>query len=912
MGKITRIAFAAASLFLAACASYFSNASAPTDLTVGEFFTNPLGYALEDMSFSWRLPAGRQTAYQIVVAKDSSMSDASLVWDSGRVLSAQNVKVEFPRKVASREKLFWKVRYWDGDGKCSAWSAVNSFEAGLDSADWRGSWLASPEVPQPKDRFFDFQERQGVLPYRNVPPTYFRKNFELKKDVKKARLYLASRGIAKAHINSKKIGDDYWVAGWTEYPIRVQATTYDVSENLKRGANAIGVELADGWYCGIQAWCYQLKAKTSLKNYKPDFIAQLEVEYADGSTEILTSDDSWKYSYGARLEADIYNGEKYDARRGLGAWTCADFDDSAWGKPAAEPRKPQPLIEPRRCEPIRCTDIFKPVSIRRTGTGVFIVDFGQNFAGIERLKFPSLPSGTAIKVRCAEILNKDGSFRTENYRSAESTDIYISDGKPFVWEPIFTYHGFRYLELSGLPEGFELRPENVEGLALRTAAAMAGTFECSEPLINKLQSNIQWGQRSNFFSTPTDCPQRDERMGFTGDAQVFMPTALYNMNLNAFFVKWMTDVDDAQGEDGIYPYFAPNLPKYLYATPGWSDCGVIAPWETYLFYGDKKILRRNYAGMVKWVMHQKNQSKDLIAPNRGIGDWLQPNPNPKKRKHGKRYAPDTPDDLIGTAYFVRTADILAKTASVLGKTEDSKTFAKLADDVRAAYVKRFVADDGTVVSDAQTAYLMTLSNDIVKDKKLREKCFAKFVERIAADNYQLNTGFLGTPLLNPTLSRFGRSDIAFRLMMNRTMPSWLYAVDNGATTIWETWAGEDDMSFNHYAYGAIGQWLYQYVGGLWLDESAPAFKNIVFAPTLDGVKLDYAKTSHITTNGRAESSWRRQSGKFVWNITIPPNSTGTIVLPCKDISKAKFDGEKVAAKTLENVPSGTHTVEITD
>ena len=401
-------------------------------------------------------------------------------------------------------------------------------------------------------------------------------------------------------------------------------------------------------------------------------------------------------------------------------------------------------------------------------------------------------------------------------------------------------------------------------------------------------------------------------MGFTGDAQVFMPTALYNMNLNAFFVKWMTDVDDAQGEDGIYPYFAPNLPKYLYATPGWSDCGVIAPWETYLFYGDKKILRRNYAGMVKWVMHQKNQSKGLIAPDRGIGDWLQPNPQPKKGRHGKRFMPDTPNDLIGTAYFVRTADILAKTAAVLGKTEDSKTFAKLADDVRAAFVKRFVSGDGRVVSDAQTAYLMTLSNDIVKDEKLRRKCFEKFVERIAADNYRLNTGFLGTPLLNPTLSRFGRNDIAFRLMMNRTMPSWLYAVDNGATTIWETWAGEDDMSFNHYAYGAIGQWLYQYIGGLWLDESAPAFKNIIFAPKLDGVKLSYAKTSHITPNGKAESSWRKDGGKFVWNITIPPNSTGTVVLPCRDVSKAKFDGRKAASKTLENVPSGKHTVEIAE
>lgn len=913
MKKYYAIFAGAFALACASCVSGVFTAGAPADLTVGEFFENPLGYSLESPSFSWRLPAGdgqRQTAYRIVVAGEPSMSAESVVWDSDKVESAQNIKVSFPKSVKSREKLYWKVRFWNADGKPSAWSAVNHFEAGLDSADWRASWLSSSDEPQAADRKFDFQERQGVLKYRNVPPAYFRKTFELKKDVKKARLYLACRGIAKAHVNSEKIGDDYWCTGWTEYPIRVQSTSYDVSENLRRGANAIGVELADGWYCGIQAWCYQLKGRTSLNRYKPDFILQLEIEYADGTRETLLSDASWKFSYGARLDADIYNGEKYDARREFGAWVSADFDDSSWRKPAVEQRSETPLIEPRRCEPILCTDTFKPVSIRKTGEGVFIVDFGQNFAGIERLSFPSLPSGTAIKVRCAEILKPDGSFHTENYRSAESTDVYISNGKPFVWESAFTYHGFRYLELSGLPADFELKPEHIAGLALRTAARMAGGFECSDPLINRLQSNIQWGQRSNFFSTPTDCPQRDERMGFTGDVQVFMSTALYNMNLDAFFVKWTTDLIDAQGEDGIYPYFAPNLPKYLYATPGWSDCGVTAPWDVYLFYGDKKILERNYGGMVKWVLYQQKNSDGLIAPNRGIGDWLQPNPKPKKRMHGKRYAPDTPDDLIGTAYFVRTADILSKTAAVLGRAEDSRKFAQLAEDVRAAYVKRFVSPDGTVVSDAQTAYLMTLSNDIIRDAALREKCFAKLVERIAADGYQLNTGFLGTSLLNPTLSRFGRNDIAFRLMTNRTMPSWLYAVDNGATTIWETWAGEPDMSFNHYAYGAIGEWLYRYIGGLWLDESAPAFGNIIFAPKLDGVSLSYAKTFHITPNGRAESSWRKTPNGLVWDIAIPPNSTGTIELPCSDASKAKLDGKPVDSLVIKNVASGSHRIEI--
>ena len=916
MKKLTILPALAVSLLSISWLSAIFGPSAPKNLTVGEFFENPLGYSLEALSFSWQLPEGdgmRQSAYEIVVADSPSMSEESVVWTSGKVESSRNVKIYYPNEVPARTKLYWKVRFWDGGGDRSSWSAVNTFESGINTDDWRAFWLSSPEEPIPADKKFLVMGKEKTLKNRNVPPSYFRKEINLKKDVKKARLYFTCRGIAKAHVNGSRIGDDYWSTGWTEYTKRVPSNTYDITANLKKGANAVGVELADGWYCGTQAWCYVVRAgNPPLARYKPDFMLQIEVVYADGTTETFVSDASWKFSYGARIAADIYNGEKYDSRLEFGDWTSAGFNDFSWKSAAAERRTPDPFIEPRRCQPIRCTDIFKPVSIRKTGDGVFIVDFGQNFAGIPRLNFPALKSGTSIKIRCAEILDKDGSFYTENYSTAESTDIYISNGKPFVWEPIFTYHGFRYLEVSGLPAGFKLAPENIAGLALRTDAKMAGSFECSDPLVNKLQSNIQWGQRSNFFSTPTDCPQRAERMGFTGDCQVFMPTALFNMNLDAFFIKWTTDLMDAQSKDGVYPYYAPNLPKYTPPTPGWSDCGVIAPWEAYLFYGDKKILHRNYDGMVKWVLFQKKASTNLIAPDRGIGDWLQPNPRPKSKMHGKRYAPDAPNDLIGTAYFARTATIVAKTAEVLGRKSDAAKFAKLADDVRAAYLKRFVHSDGTVVSDCQTAYLMTLSNDIIKDENLRKKCFGKFVARIAADNYKLNTGFLGTPLLNPTLSRFGRNDLAFRLLMNKTSPSWLYAVANGATTIWETWDGERDMSFNHYAYGAIGQWLYKEIGGLWYDESAAGFKNIVYAPKLDGVSLDYAKTAHETPNGRAESSWRKTSDGLEWKIVVPPNSTATVILPCADISKATFDGEKVAAAKLEKVQSGTHTVKISN
>lgn len=908
--------FSIALLPVAGCA--VSSRAVPEGLSVGEFFENPLGYNLEDPSFSWRLPQRdgmRQSAYQIVVASSEDMEEGSIVWDSGKVVSSENTKIAYPGKISPRQRLFWKVRFWDGDGKCSQWSAVNSFEAGLSTSDWTASWLSSPDTPAPADKEFLFMGRKMTLKYRNVPPSYFRRDVELSKDkaIKKARLYFACRGIAKVRINGEIVGDDYWSTGWTEYSKRVQSNTYDISKMLRRGENAVGVELADGWYCGTQAWCYVVRAgNPPLENYKPDFILQLEVEYADGSKQVVASDRSWKFSYGARKFADIYDGEIYDSRLEFDGWSCAGFNDTSWSAPAVQKRGALPLIEPRRCQPIRCTDVLAPISIRKTSPGTFIVDFGQNFAGIERLNFPAVPSGTQIKIRCAEILDDDGSFYTKNYTTAKSTDIYVSNGKPFKWEPMFTYHGFRYLEVSGLPKDFSLQKENICGLVLRTDAPMAGGFECSDALVNKLQSNIQWGQRSNFFSTPTDCPQRAERMGFTGDCQVFMPTALFNMGLEAFFMKWTTDLDDAQSSDGVYPYYAPNLPKYTPPTPGWSDCGVIAPWEVYLFYGDKKILKRNYSGMVKWVLYQQRASKNLIAPDRGIGDWLQPNPRPKKRMHGVRYAPDAPNDLIGTAYFVRTADIVAKTAKVLGKDDDFKKFSKLAEEVRGAYVKRFVGADGTVESDCQTAYLMTLSNDIIRDSSLRAKCFDKFVNRLAADKYRLNTGFLGTPLLNPTLSKFGRTDLAYRLLSNRQCPSWLYAVTKGATTIWETWDGQKDMSFNHYAYGAVGQWLYKDIAGLWYDESAPGFKNIIFAPKLDGVGLTSASAYHITPNGKASSSWRKTADGLEWDILIPPNSTGTIELPCKDPSKATVDGRRPSSLSISGVGSGKHKIKISN
>ena len=885
----------------------------PHSLTVGEFYENPIGYNLEDLTFSWKLPQGdnvSQSAYQIIVGTSPDLSKG-IVWDSGKVESSQSVKIPYPNKVDVRQKLYWKVKVWDNHNNESKFSDINFFEAGINSEDWNANWLSSPDNPEPQDTEIPFMGDRMKLKYRTIPPSYFRKEFELKNDIKKARLYLTCRGIAKSYLNGEIIGDDYWSTGWTEYAIRAQSNTYDITKNLKKGKNAVGIALADGWYCGTQAWCYIVRAKNPpLERFKPDVMLQIEVEYIDGTKETIATDSSWKFSYGARLSADIYDGEIYDSRKEFIGWTSPNFNDVSWQTPQLEKyNNKTPLIEPRRCEPIKCTKVFEATKITKTGNGTFLLDFGQNFAGIPELDMPALPSGTEVKIECAEIL-VDGKFYKKNYTTAKSTDIYISNGKPFKWKPMFTYHGFRYLQVSGLPNDFNLTKQNVKGLVLRTASRMAGTFECSDPLVNKLQSNIQWGQRSNFFSTPTDCPQRAERMGFTGDAQVFMPTALFNMNLNAFFMKWMTDLNDAQSKEGIYPYYAPNLPKYTHQCAGWSDCGVICPWENYLFYGDTKILRRNYDGMKKWVMFQKKMSKNLIGKNIGIGDWLQPKPKPKKRKRGIVFTPDTPNDLISTAYFIRTSAIMAKVAKVLGKQADAEEFTKLTNDIKKAYQKRFVKADGTVEGDCQTAYLMTLSNDIISDKQLEKLCFEKFLKCLERDNWYLNTGFLGTPLLNPTLARFGRNDIAFKLLMNKKSPSWLFAVEQGATTIWESWAGYDTMSFNHYAYGAVGEWLYKDVAGLWHDEQNAGFKNIIFAPKFKGIDFKYAKATYETPYGLAESKWQKDGKKIVWNIKIPSNSTGSICLPADELQNATINGKSAKNIDVKNIPSGNYTIEI--
>ncbi len=937
MKKVIKIAFIAS---LCALVNSVFALGKPIDVSVGEFYKNPLGYNLESLSFSWKLPVRdgiSQSAYQIIVADTEDNLQKATLWDSGKVVSDKSVKVSYKgAPIKSRQKAYFKVRFWDENGEVSDWSDVSTFEAGLlNNSDWKADWISADEktVMRKEKRFKG--KRPCEVSLGGDKPTYLRKELELKSDIVKARAYVSSLGIFQLYINGKKIGNDFWGTGWTDYGIRVQSNTYDVTDAFRLGRNTVAALLGGGWYTGRMGW------NLNACNYgdNPKFLAQIEIEYADGTVQTILTDASWKWSRGAIVAADIYDGEDYDARLEQNGWNdtysersvknlwglignVEKFDDSSWKAVKAEKVGEKPLIEPRRSQPVVVKDTLYPISVKKVAKGTYIFDLGQNIVGWAKIKVPSV-EGRKITIRFAEMLNLDGTMYTENYRTARSIDTYICGSYGVAeYEPTLTFHGFRYVELSGLPEEIEADKDWVEGKVVYTDLDLTGSFVCSEPKINKLQSNIQWGQRCNFFSVPTDCPQRDERMGWLGDALAFTPTAAFNMDVDAFYNKWFVDVRDATTPNGAYPDIAPKKSnmdaKWFRNNPGsaaWADAGVICPWEIYKAYGDEKILRDNYSTMKKWMEFLEKDSKNYLREGKNYGDWLQP------------YAPtgksDTSRKLIGTAFFVYDADVMAKIAKVLGKTDDAKYFEDLAKKVRAAFCKEFLKENGVVENDCQTSYLLALAFDILPEG-VRPKAVENLVKSIERADYHLRTGFVGTPLLNLVLSKFGKHDLAYRLLFTETYPSWLYPINQGATTMWERWNsfslkdgfGDVNMnSFNHYAYGAIGQWLYKDVAGLWYDENKAGFKNIIFAPNPTN-KMRFASASKETPYGLASSSWKRTDGILQWNVTIPPNATGTLVIPTKNVASIRINGEPLAKDCkklggfpmLENVKAGKYQI----
>lgn len=861
----------------------------PVDLRCN-YFDNPLGLHDAAPRLSWRLATdgrrgARQTAYRITVA--SLRKGSPDLWDTGRIASDATTQIPYAgATLTSRQRVWWKVEIWDEKNRRSE-STLSHWEMGLLSAsEWRAEWVGAalaggPEAP--------------------VPAPYVRTIFNVSRKLLAARLYVTALGCYEFEINGARVGTDEFAPGWTDYNKRVQYLVYDIASLLKPGANAAGAILGDGWYAGRIGW-----RSRSYYGDRPKLRAQLVLAYDDGSEETVVTDGAWKTAYGPISESDFMNGETYDARRELTGWSTPDYDDRAWHPVTTFPA---PAIEmaPVLGPMVKVMQEIKPVAapkkIEIWPSPVWIYDLGQNMVGRVRLKIKA-EAGRSIRLRFAEVLNPDGTLYTENLRAARCTDYYTAKGDPAgeTWEPRFTFHGFRYVEVFGHPE--PLPAEAITGIVLHSETPRTGDFTCSDPLINQLQSNIDWGQRGNFLEVPTDCPQRNERLGWMGDAQVFSRTAAWNRDVAGFFNKWQRDIADSQGKKGQMPSIAPHiLGVEADGGPAWADAAVICPWTMYLCYADKALLERHFDSLTRFIAYMEDQAKALIRSHpdtkvwHGYGDWLALDGS------GNPFG-NTPKDLVGTALFCYSTDLVAKMARILGRTKDAVRFERLAAGIRRAYQKRFLTDAGVAAGLTQTSYVLTLQFDLAP-VSLRPKLLAELTRDIEARGNQLTTGFVGASYLPHVLTRFGRTDLAYKLLLQKKWPSWLYAVTQGATTIWERWDGwtqekgfqdKGMNSFNHYAYGAIGSWLYAVVAGVEIDPSAPGYKHIRLAPQPGG-ELTRARGHLKTPHGEVVSAWKTGEGRFEWDVTVPPNTTATATFPVPAGAKLTEGGIPVARST---------------
>jgi len=848
-----------------------TDAQAKVQYLLCENQTNPIGLDVQQPRFSWQLVSDQrnvsQTAYEIVV------SDAKgTMWKTGKVMSDQSVHVPYSgTALQSGKKYTWEVRVWDNSGNSSAWSEPAFFQTALlNSSDWKAKWI----------------EPGFVEDSINRPTPLFRKEFKTAKKIQSATAYITAHGMYEGYINGKRIGDFYLTPGWTSYNKRLQYQTYDVTNLLSQGSNVIAMGLGNGWYRGYLAWA------GNKNSFGRDIalLFQLDIVYADGTRELVISDDSWKSTTGSITNAEIYNGETIDARKQKTGWRASGYDDKNWSGVKVSDYNKSNLIATIN-EPVKKHETFTPVKIFTTPKGEKVMDFGQNLVGWVMIKAKG-NAGDTITISHAEVLDKYGNFYIDNLRAAKAQAKYIlrGEGEEF-FEPHFTFFGFRYIKVDGYPG--ELKPENFTAVALYSDMKPTGTFTSSNPLINQLQHNIQWGQRGNFLDVPTDCPQRDERLGWTGDAQAFSRTASFNFGVNNFFAKWLRDVEADQQPNGSVPFVIPNvLGPGAGAATGWADVATIIPWNMYLAYGDKRILENQYNSMKAWVGYMEKASKNYLW-NTGFhfGDWLFYRPfddNDGRSAVTDKY-------MIAQCFFANSVQIMINTAKVLGKNDDVTKYTELIKNLKEAFVKEYLTPNGRLVSSTQTAYVLALNFDMLPED-LREQAVQKLVDNIKSYNNHLTTGFLGTPYLCHVLSRFGKTDVAFTLLTQESYPSWLYPVKMGATTIWERWNGirpdstfepASMNSFNHYAYGAIGDWMYRVVAGLDTYDDEPGYKHIRIQPHIGG-GLTNASASLQTYYGKASSGWKIEGDKTIMDVEIPANTRATIYVPATSADVIKI------------------------
>ena len=842
-----------------------------------EYQENPIGLDAAQPLLAWKLVAeGRdeqQSAYQVLVASSLENLERGVgdMWDSGKVMSDATVQIRYAgRPLPSRVVCFWKTRVWDKAGAASKWSAVATWEMGLlEQSRWAAKWIG----------------QNTNLTEQPLP--LLRREFKVTGKVSKARLYISGLGYAEARLNGAKVGDHHLDPGYTRYDKRVLYVTHDVTEQLHKGANALGVMLGNGWY-NVQskaAWDFDAAPWRG----SPRVLASLQIDYADGHTETIGTDESWKCAAGPVLANTIYGGELFDARAELAGWDTAGFDDKKWDA-AKVIEAPKGKLVAQTLPPIRADKVLGAAKVTEPKPGVFVFDFGQNLSGYVELSVRG-PAGTAVKMKYSERLFPDGMVDTKDIAThvirfgsnqVFQTDTYILKGKGTEqWHSRFSYYGFQYVEVTGFPG--KPTAANLRAVFTHTAVPVAGAFECSNVLLNKIWEAGRWSYLSNLQGIPTDCPHR-EKNGWTGDAQLACEQAMFNYFPPAFYVKWLNDLDDEQQPEGKLPGIVPTSGwGYKWGNgPAWDNAFLLIPYYQYVYYGDTEVLREHYAGMKRYVDYLASHAKDGGIIKLGLNDWA-----PWKTK--------TEAGITDTAYFFVDAKVVALAAQVLGKSEDAEHYRALAATIKEAFNKKFYhADTGLYDNGSQTALSCALYQGLVAPEN-RARVLANLVAAVDKTDGHIDTGILGAKYLLNTLLENGRADVAYRIVSQKDQPSWGWWFSQGATTLWEQWDGSS--SRNHIMFGDISAWFYKALAGIQPDPQTPGFKHFFIAPQVVG-DLTSARASYESIRGPIVSDWNVKKGEFRLRVVIPPNSCATITLPTTDLAAATRAG--ISTPRLEN------------
>jgi alpha-L-rhamnosidase len=903
-----------------------------------EYLEKPLAVEDPHPRLSWNLPSGtplqRQSAWAIRAAssEEKLARNKPDLWDSGKTDGSDTSQIEYAGKpLKSGQQVFWQVKVWDKDGVASEWSPTSTWRVALtDPEEWVAKWIS----------FRDETPLHTSPESLHLPPArFFRKEFEIAKPVRRATAYLSALGNAEIRFNGKPATDAFFLPGWSDYNQRAYYRAFDVTPLLKPGPNTFGAVLSDGWYAGYVGYGMLVgygphKTGRYMYGKTPALLTQINVEFEDGTRKVVGSDTSWKTtSDGPITEADLLMGERYDANREQRGWDQSGFPAALWEKAVTADSnkgvtapffdncgerevdlgfKKPPKLQSYTGPDVRVTEELKPAKITEPTPGVYIFDFGTNFAGNVRLKVKGA-KGQTVTLRYGEMLHPDGQLMTENLRKARATDTYILRGDPEgeEWSPRFTYHGFQFCEISGLTSAPV--PEMLTGLVLQSDTPRTSEFECSDEVINQLFKNIVRTQRANFLEIPTDCPQRDERLGWMGDAQIYVRSATYNADVASFFTKWLDDVEESQRPVGAYPDYAPYPMGHgergkTFGT-AWMDAGIICPHTIWKVYGDKRVIDRHWASMTRFMEFRISSSPRFsgISIGNAWGDWL-------------NLKDPTPVELIDSAYFAHSAQLMAEMAEATGRNKEAERYREVLENVRDAFADKHLAADGTLNPPSQTACVLALQFELVPEKN-RAAVGKQLVRLIERNQHRMSTGFLGTKSILPALTEIGKPSLALHLFQSREFPSWGYPVINGATSIWERWdsytkengfGGSNNAamnSFSHYSFGAVCQWMFQSLAGI--DTNGPGYKKILLKPLIPtqtgteaATSLNWVKASYLSPSGLIKVEWRVDKDHYEYRTEVPTNTTATLQLPVRALESVRVNKAPMKeAKGVKTLPS---------